>query len=241
MNYHQGRQAGLSVWPLLLTLVVILALAGSIFYVETRFDEVSQQVFLIKSSLDAGQDRAQQLNSKLSGLTDNSQKLQGQMEKQDQQISHRLRSTFEKHLEEIQKNRDLLQELEHGLASLTDQLRDVRGGHEQLSATWNSASRAYRRDLDQNTEALQDLNSNLDKLSREVAVHSSRVGELGADLSRAIREAEVAREGNLRDLTNVRNDVKVQVDRLNLDVRDSRSLLHDLTAKVERLRSQTTY
>ncbi len=241
MNYHKGRQAGLSVWPLLLTLVAILAFAGSIYYVETRFDEVREQVSLIRSSLDVGQDRAQQLQSRLSGLTDNSQKLQGQMEKQDQQISLHLRSTFEKHLEEIQKNRELLQDLERSLVSLTDQLGDVRDGHEELSATWNSASRVYRRDLDQHTGALQDVTSNLDKLSREVAVHSSRVGELGADLSRAIREAEMASEGNLRDLVNVRNDVKVQVDRLNLDLRDSRSLLHDLTAKVERLRSQAAY
>jgi chromosome segregation ATPase len=241
MNYHQDRQAGLSVWPLLLTLVVILACAGSVLYVETRFDEVSQQVFLIRSNLDAGQDRTQQLNSKLSGLTDNSQKLQGQMEKQDQQISRRLQSTFEKHLEEIQKNRDFLQELEHSLTDLTDQLRDVRNGHQELAANWNSTSPTYRRDLDQNTGAIQDLTSNLHKLSREIAGHSSRVGELSADLGRAIREAEVAREGNLRDVANVRNDVKVQMDRFNLDVRDSRSLLHDLTAKVERLRSQTAY
>ena len=241
MNYHKGRQAGLSVWPLLLTLAAILAFAGSFFYIETRFDEVSQQVLLIESSLDAGHDRAQQLQSSLSGLTDDSQKLQGQIQEQDQQISHRLRSTFETHLQEIQKNRELLQNLEQSLVSLTDQLRDVRDGHQEFSATWDSASRIYRRDLDQNTGALQGLTSNLDKLSREVALHSSRVGELGADLSRAIREAEVARDGNLRDLANVRNDVKVQVDRLNLDVRASRSLLHDLTTKVERLRSQTTY
>ncbi len=241
MNYHQGRQAGLSVWPLLFALVVILAFAGSIFYVESRFDEVSQQVFLLRSSLDAGQDRAQQLQSSLSGLTDNSQKLQGQIKKQDQQISHRLRSTFEKHLEEIQNNRKLLQDLENSLANLTDQLRDVREGHEQLFATSTSTTRIHRRELDQSTGALQDLASNLEKLNRETAVHSSRVAELAADLSRAIREAEVAREGNVRELANVRNNVKVKVYRLNLDVRDSRSLLHDLTAKVERLCSQSAY
>ena len=241
MKYHRDRQAGLSVWPLLLALAVILAFAGSFFYVETRFEEVSRQVLLIESSLDAGYDRAQQLQSRLSGLTDNSQKLQGKIQEQDQQISHRLKSTFEKHLQEIQKNRELLQNLEQDLTGLTDQLRDVRDGHEEFSANWDSTSQIYRRDLDQNTGTLQDLASTLDKLSREVAVHSSRVGDLRADLGRAIREAEVERAGSLRNLANLRNEVKVQVDRLNLDVRDSRSLLHDLTSKVERLRSQTTY
>ena len=241
MNYFKGRQTGLSVWPLLFSLAVILAFAGSFFYVDTRFDEVSRQVLLIESSLDAGHDRAQQLQSSLSGLTDNSQKLEGQLQEQDQQISDRLRATFGKHLQEIHKNREFLQNLEQSLASLTDQLRDVRDRHEELAVTWNSASQVHRRELDQHTGALQDLNSNLDEVSREIAVNSARVGELGADLSRAIREAEVAREGHLRDLGNVRNDVRVQVDRLNLDVRASRSLLHDLTAKVERLRNQTTY
>ena len=45
----------------------------------------------------------------------------------------------------------------------------------------------------------------------------------------------------MRDLTSVRNDVEVQVNRLNLGIRNLRSLLYDLTAKIERLRRQSTY
>ena len=100
-----SRAAGIGLLPILgiLAGLTVLTLVG--LYVNDRFQTLEERISVNREYLHAEREELKRLSSRLLGLSGDSQRLEGELEKEDQKLRNAVRSSFQQARQKIEESR----------------------------------------------------------------------------------------------------------------------------------------
>ena len=142
------RSAGIGLLPVLgilagLTAVILIGL-----YVNDRFQTLEERISVNLEYLHAEREELKRLSSRLLGLSGDSQRLEGELEKEDQKLRNAVRSSFQQARKRIEESRGDIEKLSAALEALAGTVEQLSQSHldavDQSQARDTETGRARR-------------------------------------------------------------------------------------------------
>ena len=236
-----SRSAGFGLLPILgiLAGLTVLTLVG--FYVVDRFRTLDERISVNREYLHAERDEMKRISSRLLGLSGDSQRLEGELEKEDRKLRNAVQSSFRKTLEQIEESRGNLEKLSSALEALALTVEQLNRSHEESVARSEARHTETEKNTESNRAAVTTVRTKVERIQSQLGTHLDRLNRVGKTLEGLAAQVQAAEESNKSTLVSLESNLQALSERVGLALNDFRARLEDLSAKLDRLGGQQVF
>ena len=235
---------GFGVPSIFILLLVLIALAVTGIHINDEFSYLNEKISVNREYLHAEREELKLMHTQLLSLTDDSERIEGQLAKNDQEIQKKVRSSFQSSLSEIKENRTIIQDLETALSELTFSVSKLVQNHNEAVIRTRAWQKEKERTIIANHTALVSVNAQRDQNDKQLALQLARVGNEQHELAKLIKNVQTTTQLNqsiLAKLNSSRQSNQAHADRINLSIKQFRTRLNNLNSKIEQITAQRVF